>query len=161
VIFLEDSRRCRSGARNFLCLTSTALITLYHSHKCQPPLSGTISQSDKRSRSPDIQYFTIPQPTDHEWISFATTPNAESILLRRSDTFTWETSDLHLSVDDERTAYWTGNYWLAVGTDQFNKYAVFKECRCVLNWVDFSGPLRGRPRHRSWMERIDLGGNGS
>ena len=101
-------------------------------------LYGTISNlTTIQSQTSNLQ---IPQPTDHEWISFATTPNAESVLLRSSDTFTWRTSISPFIGGQMNSLIWTGNYWLAVGTDQFNRYTSSKSVD-GLNWVDFSGPF--------------------
>jgi len=101
-------------------------------------LYGTISNlTTIRSQTSNLQ---IPQPTDHEWISFATTPNAESVLLRSSDTLTWRTSISPFIGGQMNSLIWTGNYWLAVGTDQFNRYTSSKSVD-GLNWVDFSGPF--------------------
>ena len=100
----------------------------------------TASISNVTTIQSQTSNLQIPQPTDHEWISFATTPTAESLLLRSSDTLTWRTSISPFIGGQMNSLVWTGNYWLAVGTDQFNKYTSSKSLD-GLNWVDFAGPF--------------------
>ena len=100
----------------------------------------TASISNVTTIQSQTSNLQIPQPTDHEWISFATTPTAESILLRSSDTLTWRTSISPFIGGQMNSLVWTGNYWLAVGTDQFNNYTSSKSLD-GLNWVDFAGPF--------------------
>jgi hypothetical protein len=100
----------------------------------------TASISNVTTIQSQTSNLQIPQPTDHEWISFATTPTAESLLLRSSDTLTWRTSISPFIGGQMNSLVWTGNYWLAVGTDQFNNYTSSKSLD-GLNWVDFAGPF--------------------
>lgn len=100
----------------------------------------TISTSNIYALSQELSNLTIPQPTAQEWIAFATTSNAESLLLRSQNTTNWTTSASPFLGGQFNSLVFNGEYWLAVGTDQDNQFTSAKSYN-GLTWTHFQGPF--------------------
>ena len=101
---------------------------------------GLGSVSNLQTITGAISNLSIPQPVPFEWITFANTSNADSVLLRSQDIVNWTTSPSPFVGGQFNSLLWNGNYWLAAGTDEFNKFTSAKSYDGLV-WTDKEGPF--------------------
>ena len=101
----------------------------------------TLTSSNIQAVSQQLSNLTISQPTSSEWIAFASTSNAESVLVRSSNTTSWTTSVSPFVGGQFNSLVFNGSYWLAVGTDQNNQYTSAKSFD-GLTWSRYPGPFQ-------------------
>jgi hypothetical protein len=100
----------------------------------------SISASNIQAVSQQLSNLQIPQPTSQEWLAFGNTANADSVLLRSSDSVSWYTSKSPFQGGQFNSLAFNGSYWLGVGTDQNNVYTSAKSYD-GLSWAHYPGPF--------------------